>query len=134
MPVTPPLSYPGVYIQELPSGVRTIVGVPTSITAFLGRAPRGPMNEPVTVNNFGDYERTFGGLDLNSTISYAVRDFFLNGGGQAIVVRLFNKLDSEVAKKVADAKAIFDDLMLQLTRSHDLHLRFFYKTKSKCYR
>ena len=54
MPVTPPLSYPGVYIQELPSGVRTIVGVPTSITAFLGRAPRGPVNEPVTVTNFGD--------------------------------------------------------------------------------
>lgn len=90
MPVTPPISYPGVYIQEVPSGVRTIVGVPTSITAFLGRAPRGPTNEPVTVTNFGDYVRTFGELDLNSTVSYAVRDFFLNGGGQAIIVRLEN--------------------------------------------
>jgi phage tail sheath protein FI len=89
MPVTPPISYPGVYIQELASGVRTIVGVPTSVTAFLGRAPRGPINEPVTVTSFGDYERTFDGLDLNSTMSYAVRDFFLNGGGQAIIVRLF---------------------------------------------
>lgn len=90
MPVPPPISYPGVYIQELQSGVRTIVGVPTSITAFLGRAPRGPVNEPVTVTSFGDYVRTFGGLDLDSTMSYAVRDFFLNGGGQAIVVRLVN--------------------------------------------
>jgi uncharacterized protein len=88
MPVTPPISYPGVYIQELQSGVRTIVGVPTSITAFLGRAPRGPVNEPVMVNNFGDYQRTFGPLDLDSTMSYAVRDFFLNGGGQAIIVRV----------------------------------------------
>jgi phage tail sheath protein FI len=90
MPVTPPISYPGVYIEELQSGVRTIVGVPTSITAFLGRASRGPVDEPVTVTNFGDYERTFGGLNLNSTMSYAVRDFFLNGGGQAIIVRLQN--------------------------------------------
>lgn len=88
MPVTPPISYPGVYVQELQSGVRTIVGVPTSITAFLGRAPRGPVAEPVTVTNFGDYERMFGGLDLESTMSYAVRDYFLNGGGQAIIVRL----------------------------------------------
>jgi hypothetical protein len=101
MPVTPPLSYPGVYIQELPSGVRTIVGVPTSITAFLGRAPRGPVNEPVTVTNFGDYDRTFGGLDLNSTMSYAVRDFFLNGGGQAIIVRLFkNEDDRETRARI----------------------------------
>ncbi|HVF91209.1 MAG TPA: phage tail sheath subtilisin-like domain-containing protein [Blastocatellia bacterium] len=87
MPVTP--TYPGVYIEEVPSGVRTITGVATSITAFVGRAVRGPAGEPVTVNGFGDYERIFGGLSLDSTMSYAVRDFFLNGGGQAIVVRLF---------------------------------------------
>ncbi len=105
MPVTPPLSYPGVYIQELPSGVRSVVGVPTSITAFLGRAPRGLVNEPVMVTNFGDYERSFGGLDLNSTMSYAVRDFFLNGGGLAIIVRLFNKLDKDTAAKVVATKA-----------------------------
>ena len=102
MPVTPPLSYPGVYIQELPSGVRTVVGVPTSITAFLGRAPRGLVNEPVVVTNFGDYERSFGGLDLNSTMSYAVRDFFLNGGGLAIILRLFKaEGDAEIRANAA---------------------------------
>jgi hypothetical protein len=87
MPVT--LSYPGVYIEEVPSGVRTIVGVATSITAFLGRASRGPGNQPVTINNFGDFERVFGGLGVSYPMSYAVRDFFLNGGVQAIVVRLY---------------------------------------------
>ena len=40
MPVA--VSYPGVYIEEIPSGVRTITGVATSITAFLGRAPWAP--------------------------------------------------------------------------------------------
>jgi len=88
MPAT--LTYPGVYIEEIPSGVRTITGVATSIMAFVGRALRGPVNEPTTVNNFGDFERAFGGLWTESMMSYAVRDFFLNGGGQAVIVRVHN--------------------------------------------
>ena len=88
MPLTP--TFPGVYIEEVPSGVRTITGVATSTTAFIGDAPRGPVNEPTTINNFGDYERVFGGLSLDSPMSYAVRDFYLNGGSQAIIVRLNN--------------------------------------------
>jgi phage tail sheath protein FI len=88
MPVQP--TFPGVYIEEVPSGVRTITGVATSITAFIGSAPRGPVDAPTTINNFGDYERIFGGLSLASTMSYAVRDFYLNGGSQAIIVRLVN--------------------------------------------
>jgi phage tail sheath protein FI len=90
------LTYPGVYIQEIPSGVRTITGVATSITAFLGRAVAGPTDEPVPINSFGDYERRFGGLAVDSTMSYAVRDFYLNGGSQAIVVRVTHD-DAEVA-------------------------------------
>jgi phage tail sheath protein FI len=88
MPITP--TYPGVYVEEIPSGVRTITGVATSVTAFIGRARRGPVNEAITINNFGDYERIFGGLDLDSSMSYAVRDFYLNGGSQAIIVRLYH--------------------------------------------
>ena len=88
MPITP--TYPGVYIEEIPSGVRTITGVATSITAFVGRTLRGPENEPVTVNSFADFERIFGGLWEESTVGYAVRDFYLNRGSQAIVVRLFH--------------------------------------------
>lgn len=87
MPVSP--TYPGVYIEELPSGVRTITGVATSVTAFIGRALRGPVDEPVTINSFADFERTFGGLWLESTLGYAVKDFYLNGGSQAVIVRLF---------------------------------------------
>src|SRR6201982_4021432 len=86
MPVQP--TYPGVYIEELPSGVHTITGVATSITAFVGRASRGPVNDPTVINSFADFERQFGGLWLYSTMSYAVRDFFLNGGSQAVIVRL----------------------------------------------
>ena len=87
MPVA--LSYPGVYIEEVSSGVRTITGVATSITAFVGRTLRGPVNEPKTVNNFGEFERLFGGLAADHTVAYAVQDFFGNGGAQAIIVRLY---------------------------------------------
>jgi len=104
MPVA--ISYPGVYIEEIPSGVRTIVGVATSITAFIGRALRGPVDEPITINSYGDYERIFGGLWLKSPMSFAVRDFYMNGGSQAIIVRLFQKdVSPEIAK-------INDDLIL----------------------
>ena len=80
-------TYPGVYIEEVPSGVRTITGVATSITAFVGFAPRGPLNEPTTVQSFAEYARIFGGLSAMSTMSYAVQHYFLNGGRDAIIVR-----------------------------------------------
>jgi hypothetical protein len=86
MPVTP--TYPGVYIEELPSAVRTITAVSTSVTAFVGYTPRGPMGTPVTLTSFADFERRYGGLSVNSILGYAVQQFFLNGGSIAIVVRL----------------------------------------------
>ena len=86
MPVNP--TYPGVYLQELASGARTIAGVPTSITAFVGRFTRGPENVPVRVFNPGDFERAFGGLDRFRETSYGVMSFFQNGGGQALIVRV----------------------------------------------
>ena len=88
MPVTP--TYPGVYIEEISSGVRTITGVATSITAFIGRAKRGPDNEAVIINSYGDFERIFGGLWKDSSLGYTVRDFYLNGGRQAVIVRLYH--------------------------------------------
>ncbi len=81
------ITYPGVEIREIPSGVRTLAGVATSVTAFVGTATDGPLNTPVTINNFGDYERAFGGLALTSRMSYAVRDYYLNGGSRAVFVR-----------------------------------------------
>jgi hypothetical protein len=94
MPVSP--SYPGVYIEEVPSGVRTISGVSTSVTAFVGRTLRGPVEDPRLLGSFEEFERIFGGLWIDSLLSYAVRSFFLNGGGQAIVVRVHK--DAKVAK------------------------------------
>ena len=85
MPVNP--TYPGVYIEEIPSGVRTIVGVATSIAAFVGYFSKGPMDKAVHIYSRGDFEREFGGLQADSEAAYAIEQFFLNGGTEAWVVR-----------------------------------------------
>src|SRR5450755_4381427 len=82
-------NYPGVYVQEIPSGVRTITGVPTSVTAFIGRASRGPADQQTLITSYADFERLFGALDASYPMTYAVRDFYSNGGSQAIIVRRF---------------------------------------------
>ena len=82
------LTFPGVYIDEVPSGVRSIAGVATSIAAFVGWAPRGDTDRATLVQSWQDYERAFGGLDARSLLGYAVMHFFNNGGQQAYVVRL----------------------------------------------
>lgn len=82
------VSYPGVYIEELPSGVRTITGVATSITAFIGWSAKGPTDKAQRIQSWEDFERYFGGLDVNSYLGYAVYQFFLNGGQDAYVIRL----------------------------------------------
>ncbi len=86
MPVT--LSYPGVYIEELPSGTHTITGVATSIAAFIGWAAQGPANQATLVQSWSDFANQFGGLDARSYLGYAVNQFFGNGGQQAYIVRL----------------------------------------------
>jgi phage tail sheath protein FI len=85
MPVRP--TFPGVYIEEVPSGVRTIVGVATSVAAFIDYFARGPMNQAIQIFSFADFEREFGGLDALSEASYAIQQFFLNGGTEAYVIR-----------------------------------------------
>jgi uncharacterized protein len=92
VPITP--TYPGVYIEELPSTVHTIVGVSTSVTAFVGYTKRGPADQPTHIFSFGDFQRAFGGLDPDSPLTYAVQQFFLNGGSEAWIVRVAVNADN----------------------------------------
>jgi Bacteriophage tail sheath protein len=80
MPITP--TYPGVYVQELPSPVHTVTAVATSITAFVGYTAKGIDNRAKEIFSFSDFQRLFGGLASNSELSYAVQQFFQNGGAQ----------------------------------------------------
>ncbi len=85
MPVAP--TYPGVYIEELPSPVHTISGVATSVAAFVGYTASGIDNRAQQILSFADYERLYGPLASDSELSYAAQQFFSNGGSQAYVVR-----------------------------------------------
>jgi len=107
MPVQP--SYPGVYIEELPSGARTIVGVATSVTAFVGRLLRGSVDDVIDCFSFADFERRCGGLWAESELGYAVAQFFLNGGSRAVVSRVTNGATSAtLAIDASDGGADFE--------------------------
>lgn len=82
------LTYPGVYIEELPSNVHTIAGVATSIAAFIGWAPQGPTGQAVLVESFTQFQSVFGGFTPGIYLAYAVNQFFANGGTEAYVIRL----------------------------------------------
>jgi phage tail sheath protein FI len=94
MPVQ--VSYPGVYVQEVPSGVRTIVGVSTSIALFIGRTKQGPLNKPTQCFNYSDFERTFSSDSSVSDMARYVKLFFMNGGTQCYVMRIAR--DAEAAE------------------------------------
>jgi phage tail sheath protein FI len=86
MPIQP--SYPGVYVQEIPSGVRTITGVSTSIGAFFGRTLKGPINKAVRCLSLSDFQREFGGGHPSCEMGSSIYQFFGNGGTDCYVVRL----------------------------------------------
>jgi uncharacterized protein len=133
MPVT--LLQPGVYIEEIPSGVRTITGVATSIALFIGWAPRGPVTRALRLTGFADYERAYGGLDRRSLLGYSVKQFFDNGGSDAYVIRIASTDATDPAKTascdIGDLHIAAsspgkwaEDFSVKLTRRADATTRF----------
>lgn len=99
MPVS--VSYPGVYIEELPSSSHSVTAAPTSVTVFVGYTnpfwvgPSGstpPFGKATEVHSFSEYAATFGGFFsspwLPDLVGQAVFQFFQNGGSEAYVVAL----------------------------------------------
>lgn len=81
---------PGVYIQEK-TNPQPIIGAETALTAFVGSARKGPVGIPVLISSFREYEQCYGTLAIEHTTGYAIRDYFINGGKQALVLRLTGK-------------------------------------------
>jgi len=80
----------GIQVAEESGSEQAITRAPTAVTAFVGRTLRGPINRPVAISSFADYQTTFGGLWQPSTLGYSIEQFFENGGRQALVVRVVN--------------------------------------------
>ena len=117
MPV--PLTYPGVYIEEVPSGVRTITSVATSIALFIGWAPRGPIDRAVRLTSFADYERTYGGLDFRSLLGYSVKQFYENGGADAYVLRIAMTNSATASENAVAASTAIGDLTVSANSPGD---------------
>jgi hypothetical protein len=103
-------TYPGVYVEEVAGGARTIPGVSTSTTVFIGWAPRGPVERAQRVGSFREFEEHCGGIDARSLLGYSVKHFFDNGGSDAHVVRV-------VAGNAATAAVTLDSRLRLTARS-----------------
>jgi phage tail sheath protein FI len=79
---------PGVKVQELEIGAKTIEGVSTSTAGFLGLTERGPTNTPKLVTSFAQFGRLYGGYLADAYLPYAVDGFFRNGGQRCFIGRI----------------------------------------------
>ena len=79
---------PGVYVEEFEIGARPIEGVSTSTAGFLGLTERGPTNRAIPVTSLMQYMRIFGGYLKTSYLTYAVENFFNNGGQRCYIGRI----------------------------------------------
>src|SRR5262245_11711606 len=79
---------PGVYVEDAPGGAHVIAGVPTSVAAFLGATASGPVAAPRIVRSFAEFETQFGALAAELPLGYAVQQYFVNGGRDALIARI----------------------------------------------
>ncbi len=96
---------PGVYVEEVASGSRPIEGVGTSVAAFVGLAPTGPLNEPTLVTNWTQYVAAFGDFTDGYYLAHSVYGFFNNGGSAAYVVRVGGSAEDAAADGSGTAAA-----------------------------
>src|SRR4051794_4019867 len=119
------LLHPGVYVSEVPGGLRSIEGAPTSTTIFVGETERGPLG-PTRITSRADYERLFGGYfrvressppgtsTTRLLTAYAMDAFYANGGSTAYMVRAMDEADTAKASRrgttiVASSPGVWGD-------------------------
>jgi uncharacterized protein len=105
---------PGVYVEEVPSTSKPIEGVATSIAAFVGLAPGGPVNTPLRVSHWGQFakiygdpsERDNGPFMEGAFLAHAVYGFFQNGGTLCWVVRAGGSTAHDLGGDVAERSGL----------------------------
>ena len=82
---------PGVYYQRFDAGQGTIAAIRTDVPGFVGIAERGPVDTPVPVQSWRQFQAHFGEFTGNGYLAYAVRGFFETGGRRCWVVRVASR-------------------------------------------
>jgi len=99
----PEYQSPGVYVEEVDTGTKSVEGAGTSTAGFLGETERGPV-EPTLITSFGEFKRTFGSSPASSDLDAAVDGYFKNGGGRCYIGRVTAAdHDDRASAVVADA-------------------------------
>jgi len=96
----------GLQVEEERGPDQSIACLATARTAFVGRTLRGPVNRPVSIKSFTEFEHVFGGLWQPSSLGYAVEQYFDNGGREAIIARIVNGARSATLTLKAGATAL----------------------------
>src|SRR5215213_3543100 len=107
---------PGVYIEEVPSANKPIEGVSTSVAAFVGLAPGGPVNTPMRISNWSQFARIFGDsanpdngpFMEGAYLAHSIYGFFQNGGSLCWVIRINGESNGNGARAVAGLPAAGD--------------------------
>lgn len=99
----PTLTYPGVYVQEISSGVRPISIASTSTAAFVGLAEMGP-DQPLRVTNWTEFQRYYGSFISDGYLAHSVFQYFNNGGRQCYIVRV-SRADAVTASVTVQNRA-----------------------------
>lgn len=86
-----PFQTPGVYVQEVSSGIKPIQGVSTSNGGFVGLTRKGPVNKPVLITNWTQFVKAFGSVHHDYFMPYSVYNFFYEGGAKCYCVRVLPK-------------------------------------------
>jgi uncharacterized protein len=102
---------PGVYVEETSFRAKSIEGVSTTTTGFIGPTRYGPVDlEPDVITSLGEFERVYGDRQqlkftavgdggaqtslppMHNFMWHAVRAFFEQGGKRLYIVRAFNPI------------------------------------------
>jgi len=93
---------PGVYVEETSFRSKSIEGVSTTTTGFVGPCRYGPIDlEPDIVTSLGEFERVYGdrqqlhfsGTSQHNYLWHGARVFFEQGGKRLYVARAFKPLE-----------------------------------------
>lgn len=130
---------PGVYYERADTQAPAIGAFRTDITGFVGLAPRGPVDTPVPVESWRQFEAHFGGFTATGFLAYAVRGFFENGGRRCWITRVASRdpvgghqtastilettAASEVWRIAASSPGVWgNNLTVRMTETHDVQL------------
>jgi hypothetical protein len=97
---------PGVFYQRLDAAAPAVTVIRTDVTGFVGIAERGPLDRPVPVESWRQFQATFGPFIGGGFLAYAVRAFFENGGRRCWVVRVASPWAAAAGRELFDGHGV----------------------------